>query len=56
VKILHIVKNEPDATTERIIELHKAGNEVMIIDLTEGPVSYDKLVAAVFMSDKVFCW
>lgn len=56
MKILHIVKIKPDASTERIIELHKAGNEVMIIDFTEGPVSYDNLVAAVFMSDKVFCW
>ena len=56
MKILHIFKKEPEASTERIIELHKAGNEVTIIDLMAGPVSYDKLVAAVFVSDKVFCW
>lgn len=56
VKILHIVKKAPDESTMKIIELHKAGNEVSTIELYKGSVSYDKLVAAVFASDKVFCW
>lgn len=56
VKILHIVKKKPDASTERIIEFQKAGNEVTIIDLTAGQVLYDTLVAEVFASDRVFCW
>jgi hypothetical protein len=56
MNILHITKKEPDASTKKIIEIHKAGNAVMVIDLSTGPVSYDKLVATVFASDKVFCW
>ena len=56
MKILHIVKKAPDTSTEKIIEFHKAGNHVTIIDLTKGPISYDKLVSAVFAHDKVFCW
>jgi hypothetical protein len=56
MKILHIVKKKPDASTEKIIELHKDGNDVTIIDLTAGPLAYDKLVSEVFSSDKVFCW
>jgi hypothetical protein len=56
MNILHITKKEPDASTKRIIEIHKAGNAVTIIDLSTGPESYDKLVAAVFASDRVFCW
>jgi hypothetical protein len=56
VKILHVIKKKPEASTERIIELQKAGNEVTVIDLTAGPVAYDSLVSEVFSSDKVFCW
>lgn len=56
MKVLHIVKNAPDASTKKIIELQKAGNELTTIELYQGGVSYDKLVGAVFASDKVFCW
>jgi hypothetical protein len=56
VKILHILKTTPDASTKKIIEVHQAGNEVKIIDLSKGGVSYEKLVQDVFAFDKIFCW
>jgi len=56
VKILHILRTEPDASTKRIIEVQSAGNQTTVIDLTRGAVDYDKLVADVFSHDKVFCW
>ena len=56
VKILHIVKKAPDASTKKIIEVQTAGNEIKVVDLTKGGIAYDKLVADVFASDKVFCW
>jgi len=56
MKILHIIKNAPDASTKKIIELQKAGNETVLVELYQGPVEYDKLVGAIFASDKVFCW
>lgn len=56
MKILHILKKAPDASTKKIIEVQAAGNEVKTIDLTKGGVAYDKLVADVFACDKVFCW
>jgi hypothetical protein len=56
MKILHILRTAPDATTAMIIEVQSAGNEAKIIDLTKGGISYDKLVADVFSRDKVFCW
>jgi len=56
VKILHILKSAPDASTKRIIELHSAENQVTTVDLTAGSVDYDKLVGDVFAGDKVFCW
>ena len=56
MKILHILKKAPDASTKKIIELQASGNELKVIDLTKGGIAYDKLVADVFSYDKVFCW
>jgi hypothetical protein len=50
------MKRPPDASTKKIIDTQRAGNEVTIIDLTKGGVDYNKIVADVFSSDKVFCW
>lgn len=56
MKILHVLKTTPDASTKKIIELQSAGNQVKTVELSRGAVSYDKLVADVFAHDKVFCW
>jgi hypothetical protein len=56
VKILHILKKAPDASTKKIIEVQASGNQSQVIDLTKGNIAYDKLVADVFASDRVFCW
>ncbi len=56
MKILHILKSTPDASTKKIIEFHAAGHQVTTIELYKGNISYDKLVADVFAHDKVFSW
>jgi hypothetical protein len=56
MKILHILKKEPDASTKKIIELQASGNQITTIELYKGAIPYDKLVADVFANDRVFCW
>ncbi|MDH4162165.1 MAG: hypothetical protein OEW15_05675 [Nitrospirota bacterium] len=56
MKVLHILKSAPDASTKKIIDLQKPGNQVTTIDLTKGGISYDSLVAEVFAHDRVICW
>lgn len=56
VKILHILKQAPDASTKKIIEVHAAANQVTTVELFKGGVSYDMLVAEIFSHDKVFTW
>ena len=56
MKVLHILKKAPDASTKKIIEVHSAENQVTIIDLSNVGISYDKLVEDVFSHDRVFCW
>jgi hypothetical protein len=56
VKILHILKTAPDASTKKIIEVHASGHQVKTIELYKGGISYDKLLEDVFSHEKVICW
>ena len=56
VKILHILKTAPDASTKKIIDVHASGHQVKTIELYKGEISYEKLLVDVFSHDKVFCW
>lgn len=56
MKVLHIIKQEPDESTCRIIEAHRAANAVTVVDLRARGISYDALITAVFESDRVICW
>jgi hypothetical protein len=56
MKVLHLFKSEPDETAKKIIEVHKAENEVKVIDLTMGDTSYESLVEDIFSYDKVISW
>ena len=56
MKILHIYKSAPDASTKKIVEAQAAGNQVKSVELYKGGVSYDDLIKEVFAHDKVICW
>lgn len=56
MKILHVLKSEPDETTKKLMAPLSAGNEVQQFDMYQGDVDYDKLVEQVFANDKVICW
>ncbi len=55
MKILHIQKKELDATAKKILEEHKKGNEVTVINIQQNK-NYDQLVDLIFSSDKVISW
>jgi hypothetical protein len=55
MKILEILKSEPDATVQKIIDIHKEGNDVKVVELYEG-TDYDALVDDIFSHDKVISW
>jgi len=56
MKILHILKKVPDASTKKIIEVHSSDNQVKTVELYKGGIAYDKLATDIFSYDKVFCW
>ncbi|MBW1868241.1 MAG: hypothetical protein JRI73_02865 [Deltaproteobacteria bacterium] len=56
MKLLHVLKSEPDEIIKTLMESLSEGNEVQQFDLYKGEVDYDKLVEQVFEHDKVICW
>lgn len=56
MNIVHILKKAPDESTKTIISIHAAEHQVTMVELYKGEIEYEKLVADVFASDKVFCW
>lgn len=56
MKILEILRSEPDENTGKIIEVHKQDNEVKVVELYSGDPDYAALVDDIFSHDKVICW
>jgi hypothetical protein len=56
MKILEILKSEPDETVQKMIEVHKAEGDVKVVKLYEGTPDYAALVDDIFSSDKVISW
>jgi hypothetical protein len=56
MKVLHVLKSEPDEILQKLMEPVSEGNEVQQFELYKGDVDYDKLIELVFGHDKVICW
>ena len=55
MRVLHIIKSEPDETVDRLTEAF-ADQEVTTVRLDEGAVDWEQLVEEIFAHDKVICW
>jgi len=56
MKVLHIMRHEPTADVEAMIEEGFGDDENIVTPLYEGEVDYEALVREVFASDKVISW
>jgi hypothetical protein len=56
VKILHILKSEPDDTVAEMTAAMNVDDTVSVIMLYDETVDWDALVDTVFENDKVICW
>jgi len=56
VKVLYILTDGPNPLPTWLIEMQSEDNDVEIIDLSEGNVSYEELVEKLFDADKVISW
>ncbi len=55
MKVLYILKNEPDETGKTILETLKKEHDVTVVDLRENK-NYSGLVDLIDSSDRVICW
>ena len=55
MKILYILKQEPDATVKKLMEAHKKGNDVTVVKLKENK-NYAHIVDLIFSCYKVISW
>jgi hypothetical protein len=56
MKLLHILADGPAELPAQIIEAQSVDNEIEVIDLSQGAISYDAVIDAIFSCDKVVSW
>ena len=56
MKLLHILKSEPDDNTKTLIRILSEGHETRRVTLYEGDQDYKQLIDQIFENDKVISW
>ncbi len=56
MKILHILRSEPDDMVRMFIQEVSQGQESIEVLLYQGEVDYGQLVKDIFASDRVISW
>ena len=56
MKILHILRTEPDETVENLIKTSTNGDQAKTAELFQGDIDWSGLVDDIFSHDKVISW
>ncbi|MBL7216883.1 MAG: hypothetical protein ISS62_04255 [Desulfobacteraceae bacterium] len=56
MKLLHVLKSEPDNVIKTLMNASSKGNDVQQFELFANDADYDKLVELIFENDKVISW
>ena len=56
MKMLHILKSEPDNNTNVLMGVLSEGNEETVFPLYEGNPDYEALIDQIFAHDQVISW
>lgn len=56
MKILHVYRSAPDATTNKLVAIVSEGRESESFDLNVPAPDYGQLVDMVFAADQTICW
>ncbi|MGM0453028.1 MAG: hypothetical protein ACQERN_07675 [Thermodesulfobacteriota bacterium] len=57
MKILHLLRNEPDKTVERLINaMDDEGDQTTVKPLFKPDIDWHRLVDDIFSHEKVICW
>ena len=56
MKLLHILKSEPDHTTKILIDITSEGEEATVFNLYDNHADYGNLIELIFEHDKIISW
>lgn len=56
MKLLYIMRSEPDKNTESLMNILSEGEESSIFPLYDEQADYEKLIDMIFEHDKVISW
>ena len=56
MKVLNIVRSEPDDTVKKFIETFSGGEQDKVVALYQGNVDWSALVDDIFSHDRIICW
>lgn len=56
MKLLHILKSEPDENTVYFMRDLEDKNDASVVVLNKTETDWEKLIDDIFESDRVFCW
>ena len=56
MKLLHILKSDPDENKKTFIKILSEGQEAVEFGLYEDAADYDKLIDMIFEHDRVISW
>ena len=56
MRILHILRTEPDETVKNIVASTTNGDESSTAELFKGEIDWPGLVDDIFSHDKIICW
>jgi|Deesub1362A_J573_1020465.scaffolds.fasta_scaffold00062_44 hypothetical protein len=56
MRILHILRSEPEEVVRQLMDAVSEGEEAVEFPIYEGEVDYARLLAEIFQSDRVISW
>lgn len=56
MKVLHILRSEPDETVEKLSNAISKKNTATVVPLYQDNVDWSGLVDDIFAHDRVICW
>jgi hypothetical protein len=56
MKILYLLKEEPDEVIQQIISFQASSSQIKLVELYKLEISYEELVELIFDYDQVICW
>jgi len=56
MKVLHILKSEPDESVEKFTNFLATNHEISVMALYAQTTDWEVLVDEIFAHDKVICW